>query len=344
MLIDSSVSVQAPLPRQLQQRLTLTASTEAIPFWSGQNGKLQVVMSATVNCYVEFGTSSMSAATSANGHLLLAGKRYLFTVTRGDTHFRAIRQAADGLLTWYVPGSPVAPGLQDIVPDIGVTPLALWDARAGLGFAGTGVDTWTDQIGGIVLTATSSSTRPTFGADSTNFNNLPVLHFDGVDDSLKNTSVSLYAAESQPHFVYVARAKAAGANYCLASFGSADAASIALAFRTAGNGTLGWWFDVSGQVGTVPLVDTNTFMFETYANVDNDFLVAKQNGYYTTTGLAVATTGPCERIYIGNDRETFTYANIALAAVIVYPAALTAAQGLALHAHLRSVYNVPAMP
>jgi hypothetical protein len=65
----------------------------------------EIMLTASTDCYVAFGTSSVSvAATDAAALRLFAGERFHLRVPSGVTHYAVIRDAADG----YLRVTPVA--------------------------------------------------------------------------------------------------------------------------------------------------------------------------------------------------------------------------------------------
>lgn len=60
----------------------------------------EMMAHASVRCFVRFGGSGVSAASAGANQLIVeAGERFHFRVNAGDTHFRVIRDTADGHLS-----------------------------------------------------------------------------------------------------------------------------------------------------------------------------------------------------------------------------------------------------
>lgn len=56
----------------------------------------------SADCYIVFGRSDLPAASAANGYPLVAGVEYNWWINdTEETHFRVIRNAADGVITRY---------------------------------------------------------------------------------------------------------------------------------------------------------------------------------------------------------------------------------------------------
>lgn len=59
----------------------------------------EVMFHASSRCFVRFGDSGITAATVAAGHMVLeAGERFHIRIPTGTTHYRVIRDTADGFL------------------------------------------------------------------------------------------------------------------------------------------------------------------------------------------------------------------------------------------------------
>ena len=76
---------------------TASTAAAALPTLSASR---ELMAHASTRCFVRFGASDVGAASAAAGHLVLeAGERFHFRVATGNTHFRVIRDTADGFLT-----------------------------------------------------------------------------------------------------------------------------------------------------------------------------------------------------------------------------------------------------
>ncbi len=82
----------------------LAASSAAVIVQASGTGLVLVNFAPSSDCYIRFGTSAVTAATSADFRLY-ADLEYLFSVNLNETpYFRVIRVSADGTLVHYVPG------------------------------------------------------------------------------------------------------------------------------------------------------------------------------------------------------------------------------------------------
>lgn len=80
-----------------------SSSTAAVQIHSGGTGKYIVCFLPTQNCFIKFGTSAVTAATSSDWPLI--ANQPVRLVISGDTnYFTVIRNSADGTLDWYVVG------------------------------------------------------------------------------------------------------------------------------------------------------------------------------------------------------------------------------------------------
>ncbi len=93
--------------RNASQAVAITAaSTAAQPLVpAGQTqplgGGMWIAWKCTSAFRIRVGTSTVGAAT-ANDYFVAAGEEFQrWCLSREDTHFRAIRDTADGTLTWY---------------------------------------------------------------------------------------------------------------------------------------------------------------------------------------------------------------------------------------------------
>lgn len=75
---------------------TASTAAAALPTLSASR---ELMAHASTRCFVRFGASDVGAASAAAGHLVMeAGERFHFRVNAGHTHFRVIRDTADGFL------------------------------------------------------------------------------------------------------------------------------------------------------------------------------------------------------------------------------------------------------
>jgi len=73
---------------------------------------------------------------------------------------------------------------------LGSNLVAMWHSQLGIALVSGKVDTWTDQIGGIVLQALGAATRPLYQPDGTAFGGNNVVYGTTVDAScLVNTTI-----------------------------------------------------------------------------------------------------------------------------------------------------------
>lgn len=81
----------------LRQAVSST-STAAVAFPALGTSR-EVMFHASTRCFVRQGDSNVTAATVAAGHMVVeAGERYHIRLAAGVTHFRVIRDTADGFL------------------------------------------------------------------------------------------------------------------------------------------------------------------------------------------------------------------------------------------------------
>lgn len=74
-------------------------STDAAAFSDlGTVGDNEVMLEATVECYVAIGTSAIAAASSSSPLHLSAGERWHLRLEPDDTHYRAIAVSTSGSL------------------------------------------------------------------------------------------------------------------------------------------------------------------------------------------------------------------------------------------------------
>lgn len=316
MLIDYAFAPEAPTFRN---NLSFTAASSAAKDAGvcGQNRGVLVV-TPTQNCYIRFGGSDVTAATSSDLRLV-AGKLYCFEFNAATRYFRVIRQSADGILTWYVSGAVLNP-LSDanLVPDVGVTPLVLWDSRA----AGASASVVVDLIRGLALTATAT----TFAADSTNFGGKSVWQMDGLTGKLENLAIDpvIFAASSLPHWWYVARMRTdPGAQQTL--WYASDGSSV---YRNSGASAIAYFVDSANASAS------NT---GNATHVGEAFLTAAGvatmgiNGTDTTNGTG-KVSGPISALTIGDTPQAVgdNPSTMSLLAFGCYAATLTAQQRLEL--------------
>lgn len=63
------------------------------------NTDREVYVMASTRCFFLTGETGMAAASAGNSHPLAADERFYLRIPAGHTHFRAIRDAADGFIT-----------------------------------------------------------------------------------------------------------------------------------------------------------------------------------------------------------------------------------------------------
>jgi len=80
---------------------TAVAATSTAAVAIGTLGESREVMAhASTRCFVRFGASDVAAASAGAGQLILeAGERFHLRLAAGVTHFRVIRDTADGFIT-----------------------------------------------------------------------------------------------------------------------------------------------------------------------------------------------------------------------------------------------------
>lgn len=297
MQLTSDYSLTAPLPFQLQRRATVTASTEPIPVWLGQSGRLTVVMTPSADCYVRFGQYNVSAATS-DDFPLLAGKIYAFQCNLAQTHFAVIRRAADGVLSFYVPGSPAAPGL----PPLPTLAVEYWHAQQQLTSA-----SWQGQLGARALAGLNT---PVVAVDGSFFRGAPVAQADiaGTKAWKGSGLTQLAAIGSRPYTASVFRFRAP-----LAVDGTAAVIDMGVNIltdnhyvheqRTGGVSVLRGYVNGASAIATATAADALPHFVEFFLDGTNLNIVVDGTAYTTASaatmtanitavGLGVAASGP----------------------------------------------------
>lgn len=81
-------------------RTTFSSSSSAEVAIGTLNGLREVMITATSRCFIAFGSTGMSAAdgTDAANLPIEAGEKFHLRIPAGLTHYRVIRDAADGVL------------------------------------------------------------------------------------------------------------------------------------------------------------------------------------------------------------------------------------------------------
>jgi len=81
-------------------RLTVGASSSSAMNLPTLYSSREVMVHASEKCFIKFGAAGVTPATQSNGHLIMeAGERFHLRLEAGITHFRVIRDTADGNLT-----------------------------------------------------------------------------------------------------------------------------------------------------------------------------------------------------------------------------------------------------
>lgn len=82
-----------------QTRTAIGATSSAAVALGTLGLSREVMLHATSRCFILFGASDVAAASAAAGHLILeAGERFITRMPTSVTHFRVIRDSADGHL------------------------------------------------------------------------------------------------------------------------------------------------------------------------------------------------------------------------------------------------------
>lgn len=184
-------------------------------------------------------------------------------------------------------------------PTIPVTTnlLAWYRADLGVTLNGSTVSAWADQSGtgdsNKNATQGTAANQPTFTASDANFNNRPVLTFDGTTDYLKTAVWS--ASASQPNTIYsVARRTAStGSVFMYDGYDSANRNAI-FSNATTGNITL---FGGSSLNTSVSILNTTRICAAVYNGVANSaiyidsFTTSSATGNGGTNGLTGLTIG-----------------------------------------------------
>lgn len=228
-----------------------------------------------------------------------------------------------------------------IVPDIGATFLALWDARAGIDLVSGAVDTWTDLVDDLVLTATGETARPAFAADGANFGALPVLQFDGINDALENLSISpaLFNA-SRPHWFMVFRYRSvtAAQKEVFSARDGADSTSFPYLYRAADGAFNNLWYGLGGNPAQED-PSTTVHLWENWVTAAAGVISAAFDGGTVATSGTGANSGICARIRLGHAAGNFGPVSVAVLGVAA--AELTTQQRADLRAHYQASWGAP---
>lgn len=81
------------------QRTAIGSTTSAAVELPVLSTSREIMFHASSRCFVRQGTNAVAAATVAAGQLVLeAGERFHIRIPAGTTHYRVIRDTADGFL------------------------------------------------------------------------------------------------------------------------------------------------------------------------------------------------------------------------------------------------------
>ena len=250
-----------------------------------------------------------------------------------------------GRLSGSLSGSAGSAPVNPYVPPIGVTPLVLWDARGGVAAAGGLVDSWTDQIRGVVLTPPGAAGKPAFSADGTNFFGRPVVRFDGVDDQLRVINAPpppLWTAGSRPHWFYVYRAQGgaiASQRSLWIGLDEPPTSAAPFVFCPASADTINHAFFPGQQLVDPTPIGQIPHLQEFWITGAGTF-ASRDGATPVTTADASPVSVDVKSLYVGSD-HTGNFVTMTLAALGCYPAALTAPQRAALAAYYQAQWDAP---
>lgn len=81
------------------QRTAIGSASSAATALPALGSSRELMLHASARCFIRFGASDVAAASAAAGQLVLEqGERFHFQVPVGVTHYRVIRDTADGFL------------------------------------------------------------------------------------------------------------------------------------------------------------------------------------------------------------------------------------------------------
>lgn len=82
------------------QRVAVGVASTAAAALPALSASREIMAHASTRCFVRFGASGLAAASAGAGQLVLeAGERFHFRLAATSTHYRVIRDTADGFLT-----------------------------------------------------------------------------------------------------------------------------------------------------------------------------------------------------------------------------------------------------
>jgi len=336
MQLLNSRAVLAPAGMVLQVPFT-SSSTAADPFRFTGGGSFSVVLSASTAAFIRVGTSDVGAASNAH-FPLAAGKAYLFKCSSDSTHFRIIRSAADGVLSWYVPGAP-----DPTVPEIlGSGLMEEFDAK-NVTLVGTEVSTWQGLRESFSLPAQAVGQRPNYAVDGTNFKGLPVVQTTTAGSRAMTyvSGTDVFAVNSTPWAAVVGRWRvvpAVGGDvvFCFGTAGFTSALiheSTAPANERFMAGTSGGLFLINRTI------DTNPHVYSIGKSATQ--LVAAVDGApLTPVATADPFTAAVRRISAGIGPGGGQPANFSFAAIVVATSVPSAARISAISALMRKRWGI----
>jgi len=235
---------------------------------------------------------------------------------------------------------------------------AWWRADSGI-VIDTGVSSWTDRRNGHVLSQAIAARQPVYSAAAATMNNQATLTFDGTNDELfspEAASVWKFLGGDQCSVYGAYRTTAQNWNPILATEnngGGGDRSGFMLAAREAGAFTNNNWSvwvpkitsgfhaTATSPAGDAPI---NTRSYITYHAPGGLSHIRPSFPDASPTALTVSgsqgSLDPSTSLYCGGYLPGGTFFTGAVAEIIIYSAALSAADDNAIRAYLVGRYSI----
>ena len=207
-----------------------------------------------------------------------------------------------------------------------------WDAGQGVTIS-TGVSAWADQSGnGRNLSQATGSAQPSYSASDASFSNRPSISFDGSDDILSKTGLSL----SVPmHYFLVFVQDTWTDNDIILNFGSSNfewtqhaGSSPQVAIRQGES----WTCTVSPTLST-------TYLAQVYLNGTSGY-VGLNDGSSVNTGVQSYSETISEFSIGGSSAKGNQKSDIRVAELAVYSAEITGADLTSLRTYFNDKYSI----
>lgn len=219
---------------------------------------------------------------------------------------------------WDIPITPITPLtilsgtlLQWSRADQGVTQVA-------------GVSQWDDLSGNNRHWAQATTgSQPTFGATS-GPNGTPAITFDGVDDNLRNTTLTRPVPNTTPTWIWIVFKQVTWTNSRRIYSAGNSSSTLTLVQSSPSPGLIAY-NAVNSSVNTDLVVGAWAAVANYFSNSTADYIQVNDNA--PTTGINLGNNGASTSMVLGAGNNTL-YSNIAVAE-IVYASALPTADQLA---------------